>query len=93
MHRLATIDLSAADISKFETYETTVLSLLARHGAKLEMRVRSLDGLSETHLLFFPGTQAFENYRDDPVRVAAQGLWKASGATSSVTEVRRLSTH
>ena len=71
MRRLVTIDLSNADVSIYEAYEATVLSLLGKHGGRLEMRVRSLDGCSETHLLFFPSAQAFDSYRADPIRVAA----------------------
>jgi uncharacterized protein (DUF1330 family) len=90
MHRLVTIDLSAADIQEFEAYEATVLPLLAKYGARLEMRLRSVDGLSETHVLFFPDMQAFENFREDPIRVAAQPSWKACGAKSVTVEVERL---
>lgn len=87
MRRLVTIDLSDADVPVFDAYEATVLSLLDKHGGRLEMRVRSLDGCSETHLLFFPSAQAFENYRADPIRVAAQDDWQRCGAKSVVTEV------
>ena len=87
MRRLVTIDLSDADLPIFEAYEKTVLALLDKHGGRLEMRVRSLDGCSETHLLFFPSAEAFENYRADPIRVAAQDDWKKCGAKSAVIEV------
>ena len=90
MRRLVTIDLSDADVPIFEAYEATVLSLLDKHGGRLEMRVRSLDGCSETHLLFFPSAQALENYRADPIRVAAQDDWQRCGAKSDVVEVETL---
>ena len=90
MRRLVTIDLSNADVPVFEAYEASVLSLLDKHGGRLEMRVRSLDGRSETHLLFFPDAQAFENFRADPIRVAAQDDWQRCGAKSVVTEVETL---
>jgi hypothetical protein len=90
MRRLVTIDLSNADVSIFEAYEATVLSLLGKHGGRLEMRVRSLDGCSETHLLFFPSAQAFDSYRADPIRVAAQDVWQRCGARSVVVEVETL---
>lgn len=87
MRRLVTIDLTAADLAAFEAYEARVLPLLARHGGRLEARVRALDGSSETHLLFFPDAEAFEAYRCDPARLAAQDAWAACGATSVVTGV------
>lgn len=90
MRRLVTIDLSDADIPIFEAYEGTVLPLLDKHGGRLEMRVRSLDGRSETHLLYFPSAQAFDNYRADPIRVAAQDDWQRCGARSVVVEVEAL---
>jgi hypothetical protein len=83
-------DHRSADIPEFEAYEATVLPLLAKYGARLEMRLRSVDGLSETHVLFFPDMQAFENFREDPMRVAAQPSWKACGAKSVTVEVERL---
>jgi len=87
MRRLVTIDLSDADVPIFEAYEATVLSLLDKHGGRLELRVRSLDGRTETHLLFFPSAQAFDKYRADPIRVAAQDDWQRCRAKSVVTEV------
>jgi len=90
MRRLVTIDLSDADVPIFEAYEAKVLPLLAKYGGQLEMRVRSLDGCSEIHLLLFPNAQAFENYSADPIRVAAQDDWRRCGAKSVVTEVEAL---
>lgn len=90
MRRLVTIDLTGADLAAFEAYEAKVLPLLARHGARLEMRVRALDGSSETHLLSFPDSGAFEAYRADPVRMAAQDAWAHCGAVAVVTEVEAI---
>jgi uncharacterized protein (DUF1330 family) len=79
---LVAIDLSNADIPAFEAYEEKVLSLVPRHGGRLEMRVRSQDGQTETHLLFFPDEQAFDRYRSDPRRIALAPEWEQSGAKS-----------
>lgn len=87
MLRLVTIDLTRADLEVFEAYEATVLPLVANHGGRLEFRVRSVDGASETHLLYFPSDDAFEAYRTDPARVAAQGEWARCGAEFRVTLV------
>jgi hypothetical protein len=93
MRRLVTIDLSNADVPTFEAYEKTVLSLLPKYGARLEIRVRSLDGFSETHLLFFPNVRSFESYCEDTIRLAAQSSWKACGAKAVVSEVELLASH
>lgn len=90
MRRLVTIDLSTADLAAFETYEATVLPLVAKHGGRVEMRVRALDAQSETHLLFFPNAAAYERFRSDPERVAVLGVWESSGATSDGVEVESL---
>ena len=90
MHLLATIDLTDALLDAFNAYEAKVLPLLRNHGARLEMRVRSLDRKTETHLLFFPNAQAFANYRADPVRVLLQSEWEGCGARSSFLEVERI---
>lgn len=90
MLRLVTIDLSEADIPAFEAYEAKVLALLPKYGARLELRVRSLDAQIETHLLHFPDRPAFERYLTDPARAALAGDWERCGAQSAVTEVERI---
>ena len=90
MLRLVAIDLSNADIPAFEAYEERVLALVPRHGGRLEMRVRSLDGQAETHLLYFPDEQAFERFRSDPHRLALAPEWERCGASSEVRLVERI---
>ena len=87
MRRLVTIDLTHADLSLFERYEAKALPLIERYGGRLEMRVRTIDGSSETHLLFFPDGQSYEAYRSDPDRVAVLGEWEQCGARASMIEV------
>lgn len=87
---LARIDLSFADVALFEAYENQVLAQLAQHGARLIERLRSEDGTAEFHLLDFPDADALDAYRSDSVRLAAQPIWEACGATSSVKVVRRM---
>ena len=74
----------------FDEYEAQVLPLLGRHGRQILERLRSIDGKSELHLLDFPGANDLEKFRADPDRAALQELWLKSGATSSLTEVRRI---
>jgi uncharacterized protein (DUF1330 family) len=90
MHRLIVINLSDADLMKFEEYEATVLPLVRKYGGRVEARVRALDGSSETHLLFFPGEQALAQYQNDPIRSGAQSLWKQCGARSVVSDVEHV---
>jgi hypothetical protein len=85
-----TIDLSTADLANFDAYESTVLALLPLHGARLEARVRTIDGAGETHLLFFPDDESYEAYLANPVRLAARAQWEKSGATAVSQEVVRL---
>jgi uncharacterized protein (DUF1330 family) len=87
MQILVTIDLVKADLALFEAYQTKALDLLPRHGAELVLRVRSLDGLSETHLMRFPDAAAFEAYRYDPERIAEAEAWTLCRARAAFTEV------
>ena len=90
MLRLVTIDLSQADLDVFERYEASVLALLPNHRGRLELRVRALDGQTETHLLYFPDEQAFDAFRSDPARLALAEEWKRCGARSTVQLVERI---
>jgi uncharacterized protein (DUF1330 family) len=87
MQILVTLDLTKADMTLFEAYEAKVLALLPRHGARLDLRVRSLDGLSEVHLIRFPDAAAFEAYRFDPDRIAEAETWTKSRVRAVFTEV------
>jgi uncharacterized protein (DUF1330 family) len=87
VRRLVTIDLTDADVAMFEAYEAKVLPLVEKHGGRLELRVRALDGRSETHLLYFPDAKAAEDYRADPARIAVLGEWEACGAKAVVQDV------
>jgi hypothetical protein len=82
-----TIDLRNADMALFEAYEDKVLRLLDRYGGRIEMRVRAIDQSSETHLLYMPDARAFEGYRSDPEREAAQEDWRRCRASSTAKEV------
>lgn len=90
MRLLVAIDLRDADLARFEAYEAQVLPLIAVHGGRIDMRVRALDGQSETHLLHFPDAAAFEAYRADPKRLAALPLWDESGARAVTTPVEAI---
>jgi hypothetical protein len=87
---LVTIDLAQADLDAFERYEAKVLALLPKHRGCLELRVRTLEGATETHLLRFPDEQAFESFRSDPARLALADAWARCGARSEVQPVEAI---
>jgi hypothetical protein len=87
MRRLVMINLESANIADFEAYEAVVLPLVRKHGGRVEMRVRSISGDREVHLLYFPDSEAFEAYRQDPRRLEGSYLWEASRAQSEVVLV------
>jgi uncharacterized protein (DUF1330 family) len=90
MRFLVTIDLSKADIAAFDHYEAQVVPLLARYGAEMEVRVRSLNRQSEVHLLYFPDDTAHRAFLADPTRQALRPMMEGSGAISTVVEVEHL---
>ena len=67
-------------VSDFATYESSVLPLLAEHGAAVERRLRTADGCLEVHVLRFPDGDALSAYRRDPRRAALAPLLERSGA-------------
>lgn len=87
MHKLVVIDLTTANIERFEAYERKVMSLLGQHGGQLKMSVRCIDNLTETHLLYFPDEQCFDEFLSDPARAALQDAWACTGASSTVSNV------
>jgi uncharacterized protein (DUF1330 family) len=89
--KLVVIDLSSADIEVFESYERQVLSLLSKYGGRLESCVRSIDGTTETHLLYFPDNKCFEGFVSDPKREALKGEFLRSGVSSTITDVVKVS--
>lgn len=90
MHKLVVIDLKSAEIGLFEDYERNIIPLLNKHGGRMELGFRSVDGKTETHVLYFPDIAAFENFLSDPVRLALKGDWKLTGALATVTDVNEI---
>lgn len=91
MLKLVVLDLAEADISRFEEYEKQVIPRLAIYGARMEMGIRSIDGLTETHILYFPDTSSYDRFISDPVRAALKDDWQKIGAVTSVTDVNKIS--
>ena len=68
--------------------EAQVLPLLADHGGVLQRRLRSEDGGTEVHLVWFPSSAEFEAYRNDPRRTTLAPLMVASGAGLELLAMR-----
>jgi hypothetical protein len=67
-------------IEDFRAYEDAVLPLLPEYNGRLEHRLRNQDGTVEIHILSFASDADFQNYRNDPRRLAQAWLLEKSGA-------------
>ena len=67
-----------------------VLPLVEKHGGRLEARVRSLDGKTETHIVFYPDEPSYQAFLSDPVRQEARTIWEQSGAKAESHIVNRI---
>jgi uncharacterized protein (DUF1330 family) len=69
-------------------YEDRVLRLLASHGARLLIRVSSLEGeLTEVQVLVFPSRDSLEAFQNDPERLALAGLRAEAIARTEIVRV------
>jgi enamine deaminase RidA (YjgF/YER057c/UK114 family) len=68
------VDLDDDAVAPFDAYERRVLPLLARHGGRLDRRLRTADGRAEVHLLSFADRTGYAAYLADPDRAAAGRL-------------------
>lgn len=80
-------DVSAAGVAAFQNYEAHVLPLLARHGGRLERRLRSTDAQTEVHIVSFGSRAGYESYMADPQRVAQRAQLEGVELTQRVVEV------
>jgi hypothetical protein len=74
-------------LADYASYEDRVLSLLPAHGAKLERRLRTRDGTTEIHVIWFPSKGALDGYLADPLREQHRALLDSSGAAIEVLDV------
>jgi hypothetical protein len=68
------IDVPAQGRADFLNYERAVLTLLERHGGRLERRLRTPDGLTEVHIVSFRSNAGYQSYLGDPERNASRRL-------------------
>jgi enamine deaminase RidA (YjgF/YER057c/UK114 family) len=68
------VELAEDAVAPFAAYERRVLPLLARHGGRLDRRLRTVDGRTEIHLLSFADRAGYDAYLADPERTTAGHL-------------------
>jgi hypothetical protein len=72
--------IPAEGIEAFRAYEDAVLPLLSEFNGRLERRLRNPDGTVEVHVVGFASDADFQNYRNDPRRMAQARLLEKSAA-------------
>jgi hypothetical protein len=73
--------LPTEGIEAFRAYEDAVLPLLPEFNGRLERRLRNPSGTVELHIVSFASDADFQNYRNDPRRLAQAWLLEKSSAT------------
>lgn len=69
-------------------YEDRVLGLLQDHGARIETRLRAVEGsLTEIQILEFPSEQALEAFQNDPRRTELSEIRRAVIGSTTVVRV------
>jgi hypothetical protein len=77
-------DIPSGGEARFQAYEAAVLPLLARHGGRLERRLRTGDALTEVHIVSFESQLGFEAYVADEERQSSRGLLDGVDITQRV---------
>ncbi len=67
-------------IEAFRAYEDAVLPLLPAFNGRVERRLRNPDGTIEVHIVSFASDADFQDYRNDPRRLAHASLLEKSSA-------------
>jgi len=67
-------------IEDFRAHEDAVLPLLPEFNGRLERRFRNPDGTREVHIVSFASDADFQDYRNDPRRMAQAWLLEKSSA-------------
>lgn len=72
--------IPAEGLAHFRAYEDAVLPLLPEFNGRLERRLHNPDGTVEVHIVSFASEADFQNYRNDPRRMARAQLLEKSSA-------------
>jgi antibiotic biosynthesis monooxygenase (ABM) superfamily enzyme len=78
-------------IKDFRAYEDAVLPLLPDFNGRLERRLRNSDGTIEMHIISFASDADFQNYRNDPRRMAQAWLLEKSSAKLELVPMANVS--
>ena len=74
-------------------YEDRVLELLSDYGARIDARLRAIEGpVTEIHILEFPSEQALADFQDDPRRTPLSEIRTAAIASTTVIRVEPTTT-
>jgi uncharacterized protein (DUF1330 family) len=75
---VALLTVADGQEADFERYETQAVAIMARHGGRLERRMRchprDESAPDEVHVVSFPDQAAFQRYRADPELTALADL-------------------
>lgn len=80
-------DVSPEAVTAFLDYEQKVLTLLPRHGGRLERRLRSRDGSAEVHVISFASRSGYQTYLADPERTLHRPLIEKFAIRQRLLEV------
>jgi len=83
--------IPAEGVEDFRAYETAVLPLLPEFNGHLERRLRNSNGTVEVHIVSFASNADFQNYRNDPRRMAQARLLERSSATLELLPMANVS--
>lgn len=81
-------DMQPGAEAAFQHFESLVLPLLARHGGRLDRRLRTDDALTEVHILFFEARSGYETYLADEERQAHREVLAEANVTQRILHVR-----
>jgi hypothetical protein len=85
-------DLAREAVSSFQRYESLVLPLLARHGGRLQRRMRTHDELVEVHVVSVDSQDGYESYLADEERQAHRALLEGVDVVQRLLQVEDAST-
>ena len=85
------VRIPAEGTEDFRAYEDAVLPLLPEFNGHLERRLRNPDGTIEMHIISFASDTDFQNYRNDPRRIAQAWLLEKSSATLELLPMANVS--